>query len=69
VKDLVGHPVTVPGPELGRPLHVGEQDRDRVAAALRGSRMVTLRGRGLIWSVPACRGARANFKVDGEGPS
>jgi hypothetical protein len=34
VKDLVGHPVRAPGPELGRPLHVGEQDRDRVAAAL-----------------------------------
>ena len=32
VQHLVGDPVTVPRPELGRPLHVGEQDRDRLAA-------------------------------------
>src|SRR4029453_13628960 len=34
VEDLVGDPVTVPGPELGRALHVGEQQRDRAAAPL-----------------------------------
>jgi hypothetical protein len=30
VQDLVGDPVAMPGPELGRPLHVREQDRDRL---------------------------------------
>ena len=60
VEDLVGDPVTVPGPELGRRLHVGEQDRDRVAAAPR-ARHHRVRG---ATAGAGCGSSMVTFSVD-----
>src|SRR4029453_16564950 len=56
---LVGHPVSVPGPQLGRPLHIGEQDGDRVAVSWHGSPA----GRHSIWWLLALPNMRGNFNV------
>ena len=64
VEDLVGDPVTMPGPELGRPLHVGEQQRDRAAVPLvHGPPRVVL----LAWEGSTVSGAVVELVVELDG--